>query len=1485
MSYRFSICISALLFITLSAYGVTGSGISSRTHLETVSPSLQSVAPSSEKALTATFSESMLAPGVTTPANYTIAGLGTGTLTSAPDTLVGGPSIFTLGWDAGEMRDGAPLTLTATDLQDSVGNLIAGNAAFCNGLGIAPIFTNVIISPTEARPGKTVQITFTVSEVLEGLPTVTVNGNEAELSGGTGNDYVYEYVVQEEDTLGVAAIVLSGIDLAGNMGTAEDAGTLRILPPGSEVPLRGWPWGVALLLLAGLLGLRSNGKRKRALLVVLALISVLVCSAAFAALPSVTNVTVVQGPNGTLGTKVDIYYDLVAPNGPCDISVSLSKDDGADGYSYPVTATAGDITAVETGTAKHILWDIRADYPEEDLPFARIRLTADDGVEQFTLTYLAAAGGAISGQVSQVVNNGAAGEAVEAVPETGYHFVDWSDGSTNNPRTDTNVTADITVTANFALNTYTLTYNAGLNGSITGDVSQSVNHGADGTEVTAVPDPYYHFVNWSDSSTDNPRTDTNVTADITVTANFAIDTYTLTYNADPNGSITGDTSQTVNRGSDGTEVTAVPDPYYHFVNWSDGGTDNPRTDLNVTADITVTANFAIDSYTLTYNAGPNGSITGDTPQTVNRGSDGTEVTAVPDPHYHFVDWSDGNTDNPRTDLNVTANLTVTANFAIDTHTLTYTAGPNGSISGDTPQTVNYGSDGTAVTAVADPHYHFSQWSDGSTDNPRTDINIIGDLSVEAVFEIDTFILEYLAAPGGSIDGPTPQIVDYGQDGALVTAVPDAGYRFGSWSDGYSSPGRIDTFNTQNLSTTAGFIKTWNLQYLAGEHGSLEGETSQVVDDGAAGSPVTAVADYGYHFSAWDDGSADNPRTDIGVTGDIAVTALFEINQYTLTYSAGLNGTITGDAVQIVEHGADGTAVEAVGDYGYHFLQWSDGITDNPRTDLAVTGDISVTAEFEINTYTLTYHVEDPALFYLTGPVSQTITHGGNAMSVGASVQPPVCYVFDHWSDGSLENPRQDLNVTGDIDVTAYFVRGAPAFDDWEIANGFVINNDEPTTESQDVVLDSAVYTYDDECLEYMASEDVNFGDAEWLPYATVLNFRLATQMYDATVYFKVRNGDDASALVSDVVSDTIYVEPMVTVPAGSFNMGRDYAWDSAWGTERTNELPVHEVYLDAYQIARHTVTTREYCDVLNWAYMEYWRTGGAGTLLYATLTTNDPYAGGSVVYAGAIGARYAILDISTNPHILVSGGGTAATDPIVFSPKTQSGYSMGTFPVAGVSWFGAAAYCNWLSRIKANTGLYPGFTGVFYNMNTVYWPPYASSDQRAFRLPTEAQWERAAAWDGAKHWIYGFTSDVAPTGNDWCSWRRPDAGYVNPFSLSAPYLSTPGWFDGVNVSPNGSVQTEYAVSPVGCYEMSGNIREWCYDWFATSYYSTGGSPWVNPTGPTSPSNVTTPQRVVRGGSGSDYYYNDRSAYRTVDTHDSTNIRNGFRVVRVSEEMP
>ncbi|MFA5211117.1 MAG: FG-GAP-like repeat-containing protein [Patescibacteria group bacterium] len=141
---------------------------------------------------------------------------------------------------------------------------------------------------------------------------------------------------------------------------------------------------------------------------------------------------------------------------------------------------------------------------------------------------------------------------------------------------------------------YTLVYSAGSNGALTGNTNQLVNYNENSSAVTAVPNATYHFVNWSDDSTQNPRTDLNIDSNLSVTANFSIDTFSVNYIAGENGTLSGHSSQTIDYGSDTSAVTAIPNATYHFVNWSDGSTQNPRTDANITSSLSFTANFALN---------------------------------------------------------------------------------------------------------------------------------------------------------------------------------------------------------------------------------------------------------------------------------------------------------------------------------------------------------------------------------------------------------------------------------------------------------------------------------------------------------------------------------------------------------------------------------------------------------------------------------------------------------------------------------------------------------------------------------------------------------------------------------------------------------------------------------------------------------------------------------------------------------------------------
>jgi len=122
-----------------------------------------------------------------------------------------------------------------------------------------------------------------------------------------------------------------------------------------------------------------QGKRSHALVCVGVCAVALLSADAWAQGPVVSNVTFSQSPNGTAGTKMDIFYDLASPNGNCTVSAKASKDNGAT-FPFNVRTATGDIGPnVAPGTGKHIVWDIAADYPGETVPQGKIRIIADDG--------------------------------------------------------------------------------------------------------------------------------------------------------------------------------------------------------------------------------------------------------------------------------------------------------------------------------------------------------------------------------------------------------------------------------------------------------------------------------------------------------------------------------------------------------------------------------------------------------------------------------------------------------------------------------------------------------------------------------------------------------------------------------------------------------------------------------------------------------------------------------------------------------------------------------------------------------------------------------------------------------------------------------------------------------------------------------------------------------------------------------------------------
>ncbi len=243
-----------------------------------------------------------------------------------------------------------------------------------------------------------------------------------------------------------------------------------------------------------------------------------------------------------------------------------------------------------------------------------------------------------------------------ATANYGYHFTQWSDGNTDNPRS-VEVTQDTVFTAEFALNRYSVTTAVGgsTGGSTLGDTLADYL-----SVVTLTATPYYgyHFASWSDGNTDNPRT-IQVTRDSVFSVVFDKNTYSVTLlSSDPEkGTILGPNQSEY---LSNITIEAQPNYGYHFTRWSDGNTENPRS-VEVTQDSTFIAEFAPNKYSIftSVDVFMGGGVTiGDT---VADYMSSVTITAVPNIGYHFIGWSDGNRDNPRT-IQVTQDIHLTAFF-------------------------------------------------------------------------------------------------------------------------------------------------------------------------------------------------------------------------------------------------------------------------------------------------------------------------------------------------------------------------------------------------------------------------------------------------------------------------------------------------------------------------------------------------------------------------------------------------------------------------------------------------------------------------------------------------------------------------------------------------------------------------------------------------------------------------------------------------------
>ncbi len=329
-----------------------------------------------------------------------------------------------------------------------------------------------------------------------------------------------------------------------------------------------------------------------------------------------------------------------------------------------------------------------------------------------------------------------------------------------------------------------------------------------------------------------------------------------------------------------------------------------------------------------YIAGEGGTISGKAVQekTVIKGEDAAfdMVKAVPNEGYTFIGWDDGKTDASRSDL-ISESKSFTAIFEkIPTHKITYIATEGGIISGISEQEVQVGKSSAAVCASPLSGYKFIGWDDGVLESERSD-EASEDKTFTARFELIKYgTVNYKSAMGGTIDGAITQTLEYGLYTMEVTATPNEGYTFISWNDGVTTPTRSDLVSG-DTTYLAMFSNGVTIDYLSTDGGYIDGKASQSLTYGQKSSEVTAVANDGYTFVSWSDGSTDNPRRDT-VKKNASVTAIFK-RCYSVHYSCNdTQGTILGQSEQKIIEDEYGTEVTAEAKAGYEFIMWSNGET-------------------------------------------------------------------------------------------------------------------------------------------------------------------------------------------------------------------------------------------------------------------------------------------------------------------------------------------------------------------------------------------------------------------------------------------------------------------------------------------------------------------------------------------------------------------------------
>ena len=249
---------------------------------------------------------------------------------------------------------------------------------------------------------------------------------------------------------------------------------------------------------------------------------------------------------------------------------------------------------------------------------------------------------------------------------------------------------------------------------------------------------------------------------------------------------------------------------------------------------------------------------------------------------------------------------------------------------------NHSCESKTLTAIANNGYEFTAWNDGNTENPRT-VSLTSDTAFMAIF------MEAVSTPTITltVNNEAMGSASYTLDGntAVLTATANEGYSFLTWSDGNTENPRTVTVtsDTAFMAIFAEAVSTPTITVMVND--ATMGSATYTLDGNTA--VLTATANEGYEFTAWNDGNTENPRT-VTITSDTVFTAIFTETETAPTITVTVNDATMGSASYTLD--GNTAVLTATANEGYSFVIWNDGNTENPRT-VTITSDTAFMAIF------------------------------------------------------------------------------------------------------------------------------------------------------------------------------------------------------------------------------------------------------------------------------------------------------------------------------------------------------------------------------------------------------------------------------------------------------------------------------------------------------------------------------------------------------------